>query len=260
MTATSPSIGLRIGKLALIKTLAMLNLIRTRRLTRPPTPAPRVIRRQHSDPAFAADYHGYYDGPDSAEEEVRFIRPDPARRFTRDRRITSTPFSRYNVRSFASDLDLGTADPRFDGMYHRSASAGGTSSRGRSGSRPNVGRSGESSVILVAGGPNTDDLPGREMRDRSASDMARAPSPPDTSDSEHCYLRRSSRDRAAALPESARRYRRARSRSQAARSSRMAATFLRPGDAVTVIEEQQPPQREFDWYDRDGMRVRVREI
>ena len=102
------------------------------------------------------------------------------------------------------------------------------------------------------------------MRDRSTSHLARAPSPPETSDSEHRYSRMGSRDRgryqAAAPPEPARRYRRARSRSQIARSSQTAATFLRPGDAVTVIEGPEPPPKEFDWYDKDGMRVRVREI
>ena len=229
---------------------------------RPPIPAPRVVRRQYSDPEFAADYHGYYDGPDSAEEEVRLIRPGPARRASRDHRIVSTPYRRQSAGYSASDLDFDTPDPRFGGRYRRSASAGG--SRGRGASRPNARQYGERNVVLIAKGPNTDYLPGRETRDRSASDLARAPSPPDASDSERRYLRRSSRGRghyqAAAPPELARRYRRARSRSQSARSSQMAATFLRPGDAVTVIEEQQPPPNEFDWYDKDGMRVRVREI
>lgn len=36
---------------------------------------------------------------------------------------------------------------------------------------------------------------------------------------------------------------------------------FRPGDMVTVIEKHRPQRNEdYDWYDEDGMRVRVREI
>jgi len=36
---------------------------------------------------------------------------------------------------------------------------------------------------------------------------------------------------------------------------------LRPGDMVTVIERHHPQNNaDYDWYDEEGMRVRVREI
>jgi hypothetical protein len=57
-----------------------------------------------------------------------------------------------------------------------------------------------------------------------------------------------------------RRTSRVRSRSQS-RSPQPASDFLHPGDEVTVIERYEPkPTEDYDWYDRDGMRVRVREI
>ena len=38
-------------------------------------------------------------------------------------------------------------------------------------------------------------------------------------------------------------------------------TLLRPGDNITVVERRPPTQAaDYDWYDKDGMRVRVREI
>jgi hypothetical protein len=43
-------------------------------------------------------------------------------------------------------------------------------------------------------------------------------------------------------------------------TERPASTFLRPGDEITVIERIPAPGHDYDWYDKDGMRVRVREI
>lgn len=56
------------------------------------------------------------------------------------------------------------------------------------------------------------------------------------------------------------RTRRRRSRSQSTGSPLPASTFLRAGDRVTVIEDHSPTRSDFDWYDKDGLRVRVREI
>lgn len=41
-----------------------------------------------------------------------------------------------------------------------------------------------------------------------------------------------------------------------------ASEFLRPGDNITVIERSSalPSHDDYDWYDRDGMKIRVREI
>lgn len=55
--------------------------------------------------------------------------------------------------------------------------------------------------------------------------------------------------------------RRRRSRSRDAHGPRRQPAILRPGDEVIEIEHHRPmPTEDYDWYDRDGMRVRVREI
>ena len=53
--------------------------------------------------------------------------------------------------------------------------------------------------------------------------------------------------------------RRHRSRSRSV-AEQHASAFLRPGDNVTVIERTSAPGHDYDWYDKEGMRVRVREI
>jgi hypothetical protein len=58
-------------------------------------------------------------------------------------------------------------------------------------------------------------------------------------------------------PATVTRRRRSRSRSM---SEQPASEFLRPGDNITVIERTSAPSQEYDWYDKDGMKVRVREI
>ena len=55
--------------------------------------------------------------------------------------------------------------------------------------------------------------------------------------------------------------RRGRRQSRDAQEARQALPALRPGDEVIEIEQHRPmPIEDYDWYDRDGMRVRVREI
>ena len=55
--------------------------------------------------------------------------------------------------------------------------------------------------------------------------------------------------------------RRSQSRLRLAPAERSADTFLRLGDNITVVERRPPTQAaDYDWYDREGMRVRVREI
>ena len=54
--------------------------------------------------------------------------------------------------------------------------------------------------------------------------------------------------------------RRRRSRSRAAAELTLRVPFLRPGDEVIEIQQHPAPTEDYDWYDRDGMRVRVREI
>jgi hypothetical protein len=55
--------------------------------------------------------------------------------------------------------------------------------------------------------------------------------------------------------------RRARPKSPSSSEDESEARLLRPGDEVTIIERYPPRQRDdYDWFDEDGMRVRVREI
>jgi hypothetical protein len=55
--------------------------------------------------------------------------------------------------------------------------------------------------------------------------------------------------------------RRRRSRSRDTHEPRRRPPVLQPGDEVIEIEHHRPmPTEDYDWYDRDGMRVRVREI
>ncbi len=54
--------------------------------------------------------------------------------------------------------------------------------------------------------------------------------------------------------------RRRRSRSREVAEPTQQLPFLRPGDEVIEIQRHPAPTEDYDWYDRDGMRVRVREI
>ena len=55
--------------------------------------------------------------------------------------------------------------------------------------------------------------------------------------------------------------RRPRSRSRETQEPRRGQLALRPGDEVIETERhRRMPTEDYDWYDRGGMRVRVREI
>ena len=54
---------------------------------------------------------------------------------------------------------------------------------------------------------------------------------------------------------------RSRSRSGIGQRDHSADSFLRPGDHITAVEHGQPRATDdYDWYDKQGMKVRVREI
>lgn len=51
------------------------------------------------------------------------------------------------------------------------------------------------------------------------------------------------------------------SRSQSVQDSQSKSESVEDGDEVTVMEEQGTGRvQDYDWYDKDGMRVRVRQI
>lgn len=54
--------------------------------------------------------------------------------------------------------------------------------------------------------------------------------------------------------------RRRRSKSRNVAELRQRLPFLRPGDEVIEIHRRRAPTEDYDWYDKDGMKVRVREI
>ena len=63
-------------------------------------------------------------------------------------------------------------------------------------------------------------------------------------------------------PPPVRNYRRRRaSRMRSSERPELASRLLRPRDEVTVVEHHDPDRSDdYDYYDKDGMRVRVREI
>lgn len=54
--------------------------------------------------------------------------------------------------------------------------------------------------------------------------------------------------------------RKPRSKSRDLAELRRRLPFLRPGDEVIEVGARAAPTEDYDWYDRDGMKVRVREI
>jgi len=54
--------------------------------------------------------------------------------------------------------------------------------------------------------------------------------------------------------------RKRRSRSRCTAGSHRSQSFLRPGNEMVVAERETVSPADYEWYDTDGMRVRVREI
>jgi hypothetical protein len=231
---------------------------RSRRYSRPSTPAPRIVRRQSSDPSLhepLAIERRVYD--EDEDDYQRFLRP--ASRRPSHMRVTSNPHPRREIR-YSSENDDTYYEQTRRASTRRPRSVI-VRSRGRGRDRPDSPKYGKWSRIRSI---NTDDkyLERQTSRRRSS---AVAPEPPgwdgaaENTDWGHASggqweepeTRRRSRSR---------RTSRVRSRSHS-RSPQPASEFLHPGDEVTVIEHHQPkPTEDYDWYDRDGMRVRVREI
>jgi hypothetical protein len=101
-------------------------------------------------------------------------------------------------------------------------------------------------------------------RARSVSVVRETQNPPDWEAVEPRRTRgdRSPRQRDDREPLPVRSYRdRRASRPRSTERSETASNILRPGDKVTVVEHHpQEPSDDYDYYDKDGMRVRVREI
>lgn len=215
---------------------------RPRLISRAPTPMPRTVRRKSSDP-YLVERREYYDGQNSVIEER--IRP-------------SRPVSRASLRSVRV-LEAPRVHPYTRREEPHSEEEVHSKPRGR---RPvfeeedwyaNRNRGKERSRSRMSTYDDGDDYPARRPS------MLRAPSPPSIAagssslgylDARPYHREEARRGRPAIVASR----RRSRSRSVAEPAS----SFLRPGDNITVVERH--TSGDYDTYDRDGMRVRVREI
>jgi hypothetical protein len=208
---------------------------------------PRIIRRQPSDPYFV-QHRQYYDGQNSVIEERMLERPSrPVSRASFGSvRVLEAPQRRPHTRREEphSEEDVYVRPtPRRQPFEERDWYASRNRNRGRSRSRNERSRSRLSTY-------DGDDYPA------CPPPMLRAPSPPPKEASSLGYLESRPREDVdrRGRPAMVRSRRRSHSRSVAEPGS----TFLRPGDNITVVERHN--NSDYNTYDRDGMRVRVREI
>lgn len=214
-----------------------------------------IISRQSSDP-YLVERREYYDGPTSVIEERTLVRPSRpvSRASSRSVRVVQTPQRRLRVRReelHREEEHYARPAPRRQVFEEEDWYA--TTRRGRS--RDGYERSRSRVSTYEDGNDHTTRHPS----------MLRAPSPPPIGSSSLGYIEprphheeievTRSREHEAidrrGRPATWTSRRRSRSRSVAGPVS----TFLRPGDSITVIERD-----DYDAFDRDGMRVRVREI
>lgn len=244
------------------------------RYVNPLLPEPRILERRER-----------YDGPTSlledSQELVRIRRsrsrstsrelrvvPIRPRRFAPYRNTASAEDFREQRRSWSSYHERPGHDPdQSRGRHHRrdrSRSRSRYRSRSRSRSLVNDGEK----IRDHRGGTLLTRSPGFQELGPRLSWVARAPTPPARQPSSSLGYIDSGPAGAAsaglAPPRGRRRFlsrRRRPSRSRSSSESRRAETFLRPGDDITVIESDRPAsQGDYDCYDKDGMRIRVREI
>lgn len=226
-------------------------------ISRAASPMPRIVRRQSPAP-YVVERREFYDGPTSVVEERTVVRPSRpvSRASSRSIRLVEAPLSGRRIRrevSHSEEEILARPAPRrpvFEEPDWYSSR-----NRGRSHGRHERSRSRMSTY-----GDDGDDYPVRR------SSIMRAPLPPLMNNSSLGYIEphpqgseveitRTRQHEAVdrrGRPATVTRRRRSRSRSVA----EPAATFLRAGDNITVVERNS----DYDTYDRDGMRVRVREI
>lgn len=247
---------------------------RTRSRSRPVTPAPRVLSRQHSDPVVTTpqpsdcivEQHDYLGRPAMEALPERYpSQQGPPLRRARASTEGQLPEPLPHSSSFGGRHGhFPEADEH--GREHR---------RTRSGSRRWGGRRGqqeahhfgqvESTHLMhdpvrprhaETGYQSEDDTPAAH-----GHRLIHAPSPPPSRSSSLEQMRETEIGERGHQRRRLSRDRRSRSRSRSWEEEQAESRFLRPGDEVTVIERHEPRRREdYDWYDRDGMRVRVREI
>ena len=123
-----------ISEFEVLQLVLSLTQISIRRMSRPPMPAPRIIRRQYSDPfihlADSEGRRGYLDTPPPMREASAELALAPRSRshVSSHHRVTSTPFPRRKTYS-NSDDDFGERGR--SSSYRRPSSRSGRS-RGRS--------------------------------------------------------------------------------------------------------------------------------
>jgi hypothetical protein len=226
-------------------------------ISRAASPMPRIVRRQSPAP-YVVERREYYDGPRSVVEERTVIRPSRSvsRASSRSIRLVEAPPSGRGSRrevSHSEEEIFARPAPRRPVFEEPDWYA--ARSRGRSHGRHECSRSRMSTYD-----DDGDDYPVRHLS------VLAAPMPPPMNTSSLGYIEPHPHDSEVEVtrtkhheaidrrgrPAMVTRRRRSRSRSVA----EPAATFLRPGDDITVVEKS----NDYDTYDRDGMRVRVREI
>jgi hypothetical protein len=253
-------------------------------ICRSTTPTHQIIRSRSSDPEMRArrraEDREYFDRPHSVVEETTEV----IKRLRPPSRPPSRPLIIRRHLSESDESDHTTLGPR---RHYRN----GSRARGRSRSSGRVqhrrrsrysGKSdeGQSRVIRRAKpfarhrSPVTDLLDAPPQRDMRAPSL----SPPSPFTSSSLGYRHPRPDRKqpdvtrTRNPEAFDQHRRptalpgigscrSRSRSREAPEPGRSLTLQRPRKEVIAIEHhRQMPTEDYDWYDRDGMRVRVREI
>ena len=226
-------------------------------ISRAASPMPRIVRRQSPAP-YVVERREFYDGPTSVVEERTVVRPSRpvSRASSRSIRLVEAPLSgRRSRREVSHSEEEILARPAPRRPVFEEPDWYSSRNRGRSHGRHERSRSRMSTY-----GDDGDDYPVRR------SSIMRAPLPPLMNNSSLGYIEPHPQDSEVDVPRTRQheavdrhgrpatvtRRRRSRSRSVA----EPAATFLRAGDNITVVERNS----DYDTYDRDGMRVRVREI
>ncbi|KIW23012.1 uncharacterized protein PV07_11246 [Cladophialophora immunda] len=219
---------------------------RLRSRSRQPTPGPRILRRQYSDPFVGTppieDHRArqphYFWGTPHDRPRVGY---SPQRGPTSLRsRYASVPVHHVTQRS--RSVDDSENDHETDRHRHlrlRSRSA----QRGLRHGRHMIHEHED------------------ESQEEDGHQEVHAPSPPPLRSSSLGYMGQPELGEEECRQGRPRRGRRRKSRSRSREDELSGSGILRPGDEVTVIERHEPRAREdYDWYDGGGMRVRVREI
>ncbi|EXJ74013.1 uncharacterized protein A1O5_02307 [Cladophialophora psammophila CBS 110553] len=219
---------------------------RLRSRSRQPTPGPRILQRQYSDPFVrtpsienpATSRQPYFWGPLHAQPREGYS-PQRGPISPRSKHPSMTiQHATHRSRSVGDSENAHEADQRRP-IRLRSRSA----QRGRDHDRHMMHE-------------DEDDI--QEENGRLG---IHAPSPPPIRSSSLGYIGAAEFGEGERRQARSGRGRRRRSRSRSREDEHSRSGILRPGDELTVIERHELRARgDYDWYDGGGMRVRVREI